>query len=151
MSGNRIYKGRHPSLILLLIFISLYTGILIFSLVRYYSNDPLMFYFSGVMLIFCLFALVLTLFRVFKKPFEVQFNSESILLNGKSVETNVIKQIFVMGYFKPIIGIKLISNKLVPYELSFKFLGEEDQGLADLKTWANENHVTLTHKHFIIK
>jgi hypothetical protein len=40
------------------------------------------------------------------------------------------------GYFKPIIGIKLIRNAFVPYELCFRFLEEEVQRIEEITSWA---------------
>ncbi|OAB41106.1 hypothetical protein PBAT_21325 [Paenibacillus antarcticus] len=59
-----------------------------------------------------------------------------------------IKIVMVMGYFKPVLGIKPINKINVPFHLCFRFMEEEDKGMKELKNWAEQNQVPFVHKRF---
>lgn len=151
MTEKRSYKVRHPSLILSLVSISLLTGIIIYNLISLEFYNKLLFYIDYGFLVFCFIGLVITIYRAFKKPFEVKFSSISILINGTTIEAEKVSKVYIMGYFKPVIGIQRIRTIMVPYGLSFRFIEEENQGLKEIITWAKQNQIKVSYKRFMMK
>ncbi|NIK76424.1 hypothetical protein FHS15_001549 [Paenibacillus castaneae] len=107
------------------------------------------FYSSLTVVVLCLVVLLLALYRTyFKKPTELCLSSEQIILNGNIINSKDIKVIMTRGYFKPVIGILPYRRKIVPSDMAFRYLKDEDRGIADLKSWAKMNNVKIVNKSF---
>ncbi|WP_206669881.1 hypothetical protein [Paenibacillus luteus] len=145
------YKVSHPSQLPTLISIGFSTALIIYSLIK--SNDYTHFlsYFSYIAITICLTGMGLTLYRSFKKPFKIKLHRESLFLNGMTIKAENIKAIYIMGYFKPVIGIKTTGEFMVPFKLSFRYLEEEIQGITAIKAWAKENQIKVTLQGFMTK
>jgi hypothetical protein len=59
-----------------------------------------------------------------------------------------IKVIMTRGYFKPVIGILPHRRRIVPMDLAFRYLNDEDRGVTELKSWAKMNNVKMVNKSF---
>lgn len=82
------------------------------------------------------------------KPSVLSIEQEALFINGRTVEAHQIKMVMVMGYFNPIIGIKPKNKRYVPVHLCFRFMEDEDKGMKELKSWAEENQISFVHKRF---
>jgi hypothetical protein len=96
----------------------------------------------------CFVVLRLALYSTFKKATDLQLYHEKLVLNERTIQAKEIKMIMRKGYFKPVIGILPLGNKVVPTNMTFRFLKDEDKGLSDLKNWAERNHVKMSYKSF---
>lgn len=147
------FKIKYPSLIPSIITISILLITRIMMLVIFLQSDNIswiLVYNECALLLFCAIWLPFMIFRVraFIKPSVLHINPESLFINGRTVEANQIKQVMVMGYFKPILGIKPIKKKYVPTQLCFRFLKDEDKGMKELKSWAELNQIPFVNKRF---
>lgn len=107
------------------------------------------FYASLTVILLCLVALLLALYRTFfKKPTELCLSNEQIILNGNIINSMDIKVIMTMGYFKPVIGILPYRRRIVPMDMAFRYFNDEDRGTSDLKSWAKMNNVKMVNKSF---
>lgn len=106
-------------------------------------------YASLTMVLICLVVLLLALYRtLFNKPTELCLSNEQITLNGNTINSRDIKVIMTRGYFKPVIGILPYKRKIVPLDMAFRYLKDEDKGISDLKSWAKMNNVKMVNKSF---
>ncbi|MEC0240009.1 hypothetical protein P4H66_09135 [Paenibacillus dokdonensis] len=106
-------------------------------------------YASLTVILLCLVVLLLTLYRTFfKKPTELCLSNEQIILNGNIINSRDIKVIMTMGYFKPVIGILPYRRRIVPMDMAFRYLKDEDRGISELTRWANMNNVKMVNKSF---
>lgn len=107
------------------------------------------FYASLTVILLCLVVLLLALYRTFfKKPTELCLSNEQIILNENIINSRDIKVIMTMGYFKPVIGILPYRRRIVPMDMAFRYLKDEDRGTSDLKSWAKMNNVKMVNKSF---
>ncbi|GIP26304.1 hypothetical protein J23TS9_14340 [Paenibacillus sp. J23TS9] len=107
------------------------------------------FYASLMVILLCLVVLLLALYRTFfKKPTELCLSNELIILNGEIINSRDIKVIMTMGYFKPVIGILPYKRRIVPMDMTFRYLKDEDRGISNLKSWAKMNNVQMVNKSF---
>jgi hypothetical protein len=83
-----------------------------------------------------------------KKATDLQLYPEHLIINGRTISPAEIKMILIRGYFKPVIGILPHGNRIVPVRLTFRFTKDHDQGVSDLKQWAERNHVKIGYKWF---
>ncbi len=108
------------------------------------------FYFSLTAILLCLVVLLLALYRTFfKKPTELCLSNEQIILNGHMINSSDIKVIMTMGYFKPVIGILPYRRRIVPMDMTFRYLKDDDRGASDLTNWAKMNNVKMVNKSFL--
>lgn len=150
MINNMTFKIKKPAGIQIIVSVSLLTVIQLLSIRSNILNESYtyLFYIACILLIFCLIMLVLTIRIILIRPSEMLINTDSIRIEGKTIEAKQIKAVMIMGYFKPVIGIKPIENKIVPMDLCFKFLEDEDQGIKEITRWAEQNQIKVSYKHF---
>ncbi|MBD2869275.1 hypothetical protein [Paenibacillus arenilitoris] len=150
MSGSTSRTARHPSQIATLLVLGLTLGIMLYLL---FGTDHDLLYLSYLtvgLIVAIVIMLAIAFRRARMKPFEVVCESGRIVVDGRTVEAKGIDAVLVMGYFRPVIGIKPINKKLVPYELSFRFLEQEDRGIKQMEAWAERHQIQVAHKHFTI-
>ncbi|SIR37772.1 hypothetical protein SAMN05421578_11270 [Paenibacillus macquariensis] len=148
---NSKFKIRYPSVIVPIISFSIMLILHIRLLVILMKNDNIswsLFYIECIPLLILVIWLTLMIFRAFIKPAVLHINPESLFINGRTIEAKQIKIVMVMGYFKPILGIKPTNKKNVPTHLCFRFMEEEDKGMKELKSWAELNQIPFVHKRF---
>ncbi|GLX68651.1 hypothetical protein MU1_29960 [Paenibacillus glycanilyticus] len=126
----------------------------IFQIINQFNNpihpvNNFFLSFSSLMLLVYVSVIFIAIFRARKKPTELYLHDERIQLNGLSVDAKDIKVMMIMGYFRPVIGIKPHGKKIVPLKMCFKFPEDEDKGIADLTKWAETNKVKLVKRDFI--
>ncbi|NIK77878.1 hypothetical protein FHS15_003016 [Paenibacillus castaneae] len=97
----------------------------------------------------CLFLLAFVIYRTFMKAFFLSLHSESISISDQTILAVNVDRLMVMGYVKPIVGIKLKNKKIVPLRMSFQFLDNEDMGIKECKRWAEHNHIPFVHRRFM--
>lgn len=126
-------------------------ALMLLNAIRYWERQehPLFSFVPAILALYCLVALVWSLYSAFKKPTELQLGPGKLRLNGRTLEAKEIKVIMKRGYFTPVLGIKPFGKAIVPVPLSFRFCGDEEQGLADLLAWAERNKIAVIHKEFI--
>ncbi|KAA1181863.1 hypothetical protein NYE25_10380 [Paenibacillus sp. FSL E2-8871] len=157
MDNTEVYRVRRPSLIPLLVYISLLMGIQLFQIYnlnyRYTSSDNLvlscLLYGQAIL---CFIVAIVLVYRIFtiRRVVEIQIQPESILIEDLGIEAERINDIYIKGYFSPVVGIRPKVNKFVPYKLCFNFLSQkdEDEIMKQLKAWAERNQIKVTHKNF---
>jgi hypothetical protein len=105
--------------------------------------------FAVVWFCFCVVVMIWSVYRIFKKPSELQLHQESILLNGRIINADQIKVIMSMRDFNnTVIGIKPYGAKIVPINMCFRFAKDEENGIADLANWAERNKVKVSNTFF---
>ncbi|KHL96849.1 hypothetical protein QW71_04255 [Paenibacillus sp. IHB B 3415] len=82
------------------------------------------------------------------RVFSIEIKPEVLQIKNTEIEAGKVKKIFIKGYFKPVIAIKPKANMLVPYKYCFCFSDKEDQGIKDLKEWADLHQIEVLHKRF---
>jgi hypothetical protein len=90
-------------------------------------------------------------YRIFTIPrfIDFQIQSDTLLIEEIKVNAMNIEVIYVKGYFRPVIGIKPITDTLVPYKLCFSFLeDDEHKAMKQLKAWAEQNQIEVIYKSF---
>ncbi|AIQ42189.1 hypothetical protein MKZ24_17975 [Paenibacillus sp. FSL R7-0297] len=84
----------------------------------------------------------------FSRAFVIEIKPEVLQIKNTEIEAGKVKKIFIKGYFKPVIAVKPKANLLVPYKYCFCFADKEDQGIKDLKDWAEQHQIKVLHKRF---
>jgi len=108
------------------------------------------FYVSLTVVLLCLVVLFVALYRtLFKKPSELCLSNDQIILNEIIINSGDIKVIMTRGYFKPVIGILPHRRRIVPLDMVFRYSGNEDRAISDLKSWAEMNKVKMVNKSFL--
>lgn len=151
MLNNCEHKIRNPSVIGPIISVSIMSILHMRMLVLIMQNDNMsrtLFYIEIVPLLIFAIWLTCMIIKAFMKPSVLRIDQEALFVNGHTVEAHQIKMVMVMGYFKPIIGIKLKNKRYVPVHLCFRLMEDEDRGMKELKTWAEENQILFVHKRF---
>lgn len=145
-----LYEIKNPQSVRTLISIC-FSMIMIFFLLLGDTPDKhaILYSIEILFLIFCLLTIVVLIFRMFEKPSKLQFDSECLIVKGKTLEATAIKSILIQGYFWPVIGIKPVGKLIVPVRLCFRFNEHEDQAIIELQQWAEKNHVKIQKKKFI--
>lgn len=152
-----VYRVRRPSLIPLLVSISVLLGIQLFQIYnlnhRYTASDDLvlscLLYGEAII---CLIVASVLIYRIFtiRRVIEIQIHPDAIFIEDQKIEAERINDIYIKGYFSPVVGIRPKVNKFVPYKLCFNFLGQkdEDEVMKQLKAWAERNQINVSHKSF---
>lgn len=141
------FKVSRPSLMSLLFSMIFSSGILLLNTRNNMEYKGLL-YFGYIWSIFCLIVVIILLFRIItiRKFIEVRILPDSIVVENKEVQAKQIENIYVKGYFIPVIGIKPVDHKFPPYRLCFSFLDEEYKGMKELTAWAESNQIKLSKK-----
>ncbi|OAB42418.1 hypothetical protein [Paenibacillus glacialis] len=147
------FKIKYPSMvgpIISLIILSIMHMPMVVLLIKGDNVPWILFFIECALVLFLIIWPLFMFFRVraFIKPSILHISPESLFINGRTVEANQIKIVMVMGYFKPIVGIKPINKKYVPTHLCFRFLEDEDKGMKEFKSWAELNQIPFVHKRF---
>lgn len=81
-------------------------------------------YFGYIWLTFCLIVVIILLYRIItiRKFIEVRILPDSILVDNKEIQAKKIENIYVKGYFIPVIGIKPVDHKFPPIDYVLVFL-----------------------------
>lgn len=98
----------------------------------------------GVLL--CMVMILAYLYQASKRATGLQLYPDSLCINSRTMRAEDIKVILTEGYFKPVIGILPQGRKLTPVDMVFRFSEDEDNGIADLKEWAQRNQVKMVNK-----
>lgn len=69
-------------------------------------------------------------------------------VNGIRLRPEDIDGIYMDGYFKPTIGIRLHKQKLISPRLCFRFADHEDEAIKSLKFWAQQHGISWHAKPF---
>lgn len=83
-----------------------------------------------------------------RRVFVIEIKPEGLQIKNIEIQAGKVKKIFIKGYFKPVIAVKPKANLLVPYKYCFCFSANEDQGIKDLKEWADQHQIEVLHKRF---
>lgn len=84
----------------------------------------------------------------FSRKIVIEIKPEALQIKNTEIEAGKVKKIFIKGYFKPVIAVKPKANLLVPYKYCFCFSDKEDQGIKDLKEWAEQHQIEVLHRRF---
>jgi hypothetical protein len=84
----------------------------------------------------------------FSQIFAIEMKPEALGIKNSEIPADKIKNIFIKGYFQPVIGIKLKGQMLVSYKHNFRFSEQEDQAIRELKEWADQHHIEVLHRRF---
>ncbi|WP_339320036.1 hypothetical protein [Paenibacillus sp. FSL R10-2734] len=102
--------------------------------------------------ILCLIVAIVLIYRIFtiQRLVEIQIHPDAILIEDLRIEAKRINNIYIKGYFSPVVGIRPKVNKFVPYTLCFNFLTQkdEDEVMKQLKAWAERNQIEVNYKNF---
>lgn len=147
MENIGAYKVSRPSLMSLLFSMIFSSGILLLN-TRNNMEYKVLLYFGYIWSAFCLIVVLILLYRIItiRKFIEVRILPDSIIVENKEIQANQIENIYVKGYFIPVIGIKPVDHKFPPYRLCFSFLDEEYKGMKELTAWAESNQIKLSKK-----
>ena len=151
MLQNSKFKIQHPSGNSQILGISMVLIISMTWLIRKIQNDftpQIILYMGGAQILIYTIWLVIFISRKSMKPTDLLISRDSLSFNDRIVEANEIKMLMVMGYFRPILGIRPTNKKYVPTYLCFRFLEEEDKGMKELKNWAEQNQIPFLLKGF---
>ncbi|MCQ6563290.1 hypothetical protein [Paenibacillus mendelii] len=143
---------KPPSGIPAIILFSFLAGMKSIVLIRLIQNgndqQTIIYIYIGMIFIY-LILLAIEICKLFIKPSVLVFHPESLSIRGRSIEANEIERIMVMGYFKPILGIKPFGKKMVPFKLCFRFVGAAHTGIDELTRWAKQNNIAVINKRFM--
>jgi hypothetical protein len=96
--------------------------------------------------------LIILIYRIFtvQRVVEIQIHPDAIIIEDQKLEAERINNIYIKGYFSPVVGIRMKVNKFVPYTLCFGFLGQKDEDdvMKHLKAWAERNQILISYKNF---
>ncbi|OMD77614.1 MULTISPECIES: hypothetical protein [Paenibacillus] len=150
MENIGAYKVSRPSLMSLLFSMIFSSGILMLN-TRNNMEYKVLLYFGYIWSAFCLIVVIILLYRIItiRKFIEVRIHPDAIIVENKEIQANQIDNIYVKGYFIPVIGIKPVDHKFPPYKLCFSFLDEEYKGMKELTAWAESNQIKLSKKRFM--
>ncbi|WP_340033303.1 MULTISPECIES: hypothetical protein [unclassified Paenibacillus] len=150
MENIGAYKVSRPSLMSLLFSMIFSSGILLLN-TRNNMEYKVLLYFGYIWSAFCLIVVIILLYRIItiRKFIEVRIHPDAIIVENKEIQANQIDNIYVKGYFIPVIGIKPVDHKFPPYKLCFSFLDEEYKGMKELTAWAESNQIKLSKKRFM--
>ncbi|MNO62569.1 hypothetical protein D3C76_532470 [compost metagenome] len=157
MENIGVFRVRRPSLISLLVSISVLMGIQLFQIYnlnyRYTTSDNLVLSFLLYgQFIFCMIVLMILIYRIFtiQRVVEIQILPDAIMIEDQRIDAERINNIYIKGYFSPVVGIRTKVNKFVPYTLCFGFLGQKDEDdvMKHLNQWAERNQIEVSHKNF---
>ncbi|MEK4993782.1 hypothetical protein [Paenibacillus sp. FSL H7-0918] len=150
MENIGAYKVSRPSLMSLLFSMIFSSGILLLN-TRNNTEYKVLLYFGYIWSAFCLIVVIILLYRIItiRKFIEVRIHPDAIIVENKEIQANQIDNIYVKGYFIPVIGIKPVDHKFPPYKLCFSFLDEEYKGMKELTAWAESNQIKLSKKRFM--
>ncbi|RAV09765.1 hypothetical protein [Paenibacillus contaminans] len=145
-SQNPTHKIRNPRGVPVIAGLSLIIGIHIFRMLKVNQAGILTWIEIGV-LIPCFVVVAVTLYWALKPASRIRIGERQLVVNGREIKADEIKEIMVRGYFNPIIGIKPVGKRIVPIKLCFRFLDEK--GMKELADWAERNQVAFSYKHFM--
>ncbi|MEK3965632.1 MULTISPECIES: hypothetical protein [unclassified Paenibacillus] len=150
MENIGAYKVSRPSLMSLLFSMIFSSGILLLN-TRNNMEYKVLLYFGYIWSAFCLIVVIILLYRIItiRKFIEVRIHPDAIIVENKEIQANQIDNIYVKGYFIPVIGIKPVDHKFPPYKLCFSFLDDEYKGMKELTAWAESNQIKLSKKRFM--
>lgn len=146
-SQNPTHKIKNPRGVPVIAGLSFIIGIHIFRMLKVNQAGILTWIEIGV-LVPCLVVVAVTLYRAFMQATLIQIGERHLVVNGREIKADEIKEIMVRGYFYPIIGFKPIGKRIVPLKLCFRFL-DEQPGLRELADWAKRNQVAFSYKQFM--
>jgi len=87
--------------------------------------------------------------RFITQPKDIQFEDDSLKVFHKEIVADDIQKIIIRGYFFQTIGILPKNKKIVPSHMSFKFTGNEEEGIQELKEWAKQVGVPVEHGSYV--
>lgn len=151
MLQNSKFKIQYPSGNSQILGISMVLIISMTWLIRKIQNDytpQIILYMGGAQILIYTILLVIFIYRKSAKPTDLLISKDSLFINDRIVEANEIKMLMIMGYFRPVLGIRPTDKKYVPTYFCFRFLEEEDKGMKELKNWAERNQIPVLLRGF---
>ncbi|WP_144029140.1 hypothetical protein [Paenibacillus rigui] len=145
---KKIYKIKNPSgikvIVIMIIFIILQLKVIVVNV-----EDDKAFFVGVALVVVYATILGMSTYRTFKKSSNIEYRPEALIVHGKLIRAEDIEMILINGYFKPILGIKLTEKKIVPINLCFRFIQDEDNAIQELKKWASERNIKVKNKYFV--
>ena len=102
----------------------------------------------AVSLLYCTAVFVRTWLQSAKRSTELVLAEGKLTLHGTPIEAREIRLIMRMGYFRPLVGVRLHGKRGMPFNRCFRFVADEDEGMADLAQWSARNQVKMAEKSF---
>lgn len=147
---EKIFKAKNPSGLSLIFAMSilLLTHIYVVLMIGVDEQRLILdfiFWSRIVVIILSFTVIVITIIRMYAKPFTMQIMDDSLQVKNRNIKATDIKEIRVQGYFNPIIGILPKGKKITPVDLCFRIFSEqEDRAMEELTEWANQHQVKLS-------
>ncbi|MFX3636410.1 MAG: hypothetical protein ACE3L7_20860 [Candidatus Pristimantibacillus sp.] len=140
---------KNPKNTKLLIGMFILAAVQVNSIIRGFRRHDLdAFFYIGIGLLVLFMTLFIFLFmKRIEKPSAITFGTDELIVHDHSITAETIDQIYVEGYFNPLIGIRRKGKKIV--FLAFRFIEDEDKAIKELKEWAESHHIGVHHKTFI--
>lgn len=113
------------------------------------TSSLMLSFLNTAVLLLSAVTLSLTLYRSLKKPTRMHLYDERIFINDHTIQAKNIQSIMMMGYFRPVLGLKLHRKRIVPPHLCFSFSEAEDKGMKDIAKWAEDNGIKIVNKSFL--
>ncbi|WP_026021133.1 hypothetical protein [Paenibacillus senegalensis] len=101
-----------------------------------------------------LFTLIYGIYRIFTRKWTLKLvihedkAEPELEVNGIRLQPEDIAGIYIDGYFKSTVGIRLHKQKLVSPRLCFRFAGHEDEAIHSLKFWTHQHGISWEAKPF---
>ncbi len=145
MENTTVYKARRSAELPLLIALSVNMGLWSYFIIIGVWDFYLAFACIPVFLVIEGNLIYRTITA--RTPFEIVLRPDSITVKDRIIEAGDIKNVFVKGYFMPVIGIRPKGNLLVPYKNCFRL--ENDNYINGLTEWAEQRQIKVSHKRFM--
>ncbi|GAA0359317.1 hypothetical protein GCM10008968_13760 [Bacillus horti] len=113
------------------------------------TDNTLLFNLSVASLILAVILIALTIYGRVSSPRSLHIEHDQIKIGERELRKDQIKEIVMYGYFQKNIGIKPVGRKLVPGNLAFKFVENKDEGVKEIKQWASQQDIKISHKRFM--
>lgn len=103
-------------------------------------------YFLLVWITLCGIFFVLILFRACQRAGEIKYTNDSLFINKRTIHAKDIKSINIDG---PIVGILPRRNRIVPPQLCFRFIDDQEASMKRMIIWAETNGIKLKYRRFV--
>lgn len=127
----------------------LLAAIQVFTIIRGFRNDDLdaLFYTGIGFLVICMTLFIFFFMKRTEKPSTITLDTNELIIHGQPITADTIDRIYVEGYFNPLLGVRRKGKKIV--FLAFRFIGDEDKAIKEVKDWAENNKIEVQNKTFM--
>ncbi|MCM3629558.1 hypothetical protein M3194_19645 [Paenibacillus glycanilyticus] len=140
---------RNPSGIKNIFAMTVACSLFLISELRGKEDNPVLRVLGIVAFCFCVAVLLWSLYRAMKRPVDLYLQDDAIVLNGQPITAEQIEVLMIRrDSVHPIIGIKPRGTKIVPVRMCFRYVDEEEKGIADIAEWAKKNNVKVDYSFF---